>query len=72
MEHHMTYSDVKKAWYNESFDLVLATQAQISKLEAEMEKNGDWHGVDWLQSRYDDFKEEMMEITNACITGFQS
>jgi len=59
----MTYSDVKQAWYDEAFDLVFATQAQISKLEAEMEKNEDWHGVDWLQSRYDDFKEELHALT---------
>jgi hypothetical protein len=55
----MTYSQVKQAWFNESSDLVMATQAQISKLEAEFERTGNEHGADWLQSRYDDFKEEM-------------
>jgi hypothetical protein len=59
----MTYAQVKQAWYDEAFDLVFATPAQISKLESEMEKNEDWHGVDWLQSRYDDFKEELYALT---------
>jgi|TARA_R110000851_G_scaffold217801_1_gene370736 hypothetical protein len=55
----MNYRQVKAAWYAESFDLVMASQKQITKLEAEFIKKGDEHGADWVQSRYDDFKEEM-------------
>ena len=55
----MNYSQVKEAWFNESFDLVHASQKQISKLEAEFIKTGNVHGAEWVQSRYDDFKEDM-------------
>jgi len=55
----MNYSQVKAAWFSESFDLVMATQAQITKLEKEFIKQGNEHGADWIQSRYDDFKAEM-------------
>ena len=55
----MTYAQVKEAWYSESFDLVNATQAQITKLENEFTRTGNEHGSDWVQSRYDDCQEEM-------------
>jgi hypothetical protein len=55
----MNYKQVKAAWFEESFDLVMATQAQITKLENEFIRTGNEHGADWVQSRYDDFKEEM-------------
>ena len=55
----MTYNQVKEAYFSESFDLVLATQAQITKLEAEFDSTGNVHGADWVQARYNDFKEEM-------------
>ncbi|HAR76085.1 MAG TPA: hypothetical protein DCR60_07720 [Psychrobacter sp.] len=55
----MTYNQVKEAYFSESFDLVLATQAQITKLEAEFDRTGNVHGADWVQARYNDFKEEM-------------
>ena len=48
----MTYTEVKAAWFNESFDLVLATQAQINKLRAELDD-------EWVGLRYEDFQEEM-------------
>ena len=55
----MNYSQVKAAYFSDSFELVMATQAQITKLESEFERNGNEHGADWIQSRYDSFKEEM-------------
>jgi cytochrome c peroxidase len=59
----MNYQQVKQAYMNDSFDLVMATQAQITKLEAEFERTGNEHGADWLQSRYDDMQEEMHYLT---------
>lgn len=55
----MTYSQVKQAWFEESFDLVMATQKQIDKLEQEFIKKGNEHGIDYLQNRYWEFQEEM-------------
>ena len=48
----MTYAEVKAAWINESLDLVMATPAQIDKLQAEL-------GNEWVGLRYDDYQEEM-------------
>jgi len=66
----MTYSEVKAAYLSESFDLVNATQEQITKLEAELERTGDEHGADWLQSRYEDFKYEMDCMLADCRAEF--
>lgn len=48
----MTYAEVKAAWFDESFDLVFATQAQIDKLKAELDN-------EWVGLRYYDYQEEM-------------
>tara|TARA_R110001599_G_scaffold122713_1_gene294866 strand:+ start:378 stop:557 length:180 start_codon:yes stop_codon:yes gene_type:complete len=58
----MTYSQVKQAWLTDSFDLVMATQQQIDKLEQEFIKTDNEHGIDYLQARYSDFKEELASI----------
>tara|TARA_R110000796_G_scaffold238926_1_gene359451 strand:- start:45 stop:248 length:204 start_codon:yes stop_codon:yes gene_type:complete len=63
----MTYNQVKEAYFSESFDLVGATQAQITKLENEFIKTGNEHGADWLQARYDDYQEEMRILTNEAM-----
>jgi len=52
----MTYTEVKAAWFAESFDLVLATQAQIDKLGSELDD-------EWVGLRYDDYQEEMRGLT---------
>ena len=67
---NMNYQQVKQAYMNESFDLVLATQAQITKLESEFERTGNKHGADWVQSRYDDMQEEMQYMLNESIAEF--
>jgi cytochrome c peroxidase len=65
---NMTYQQVKAAWYAESFDLVNASQKQITQLENEFIRTGDQHGADWVQSRYDDFLEEMNILhQEACL-----
>ena len=66
----MNYSQVKAAYFNESFDLVEATQAQITKLEAEFISTGNEHGADWVQSRYDDYREELNTLTNEAMQEF--
>jgi len=60
----MNYKQVKDAYFSESFDLVHATQAQITKLEAEFERTGNEHGSDWVQARYDDYNEELGQLVN--------
>ena len=59
----MTYSQVKQAWYDDSFDIVMATQAQITKLDNEFTRTGDEHGSDWVQVRYDRCLEELHYLT---------
>ena len=66
----MNYQQVKQAYMDESFDLALATQKQITKLEAEFERSGDEHGADWVQSRYDDMKEELHGLTQSMLAEF--
>ena len=66
----MNYQQVKAAWFEESFDLVQATQKQISKLEAEFIRTGNEHGADWLQSRYEDMQYEMDCIREDCRVEF--
>lgn len=66
----MNYSQVKAAWFDESFDLVNASQAQITKLEAEFVRVGNEHGADWLQSRYDNYKEEMNYLYSQALAEF--
>ena len=66
----MTYTQVKQAWFDESFDLVNATQEQITKLENEFIKKGNEHGAEWVQSRYDDYQEEMHYLNAQAIAEF--
>ena len=66
----MNYQQVKAAYFEESFDLVNATQAQITKLEAEFVRTGNEHGADWLQSRYDDYQEEMHCLHSEALAEF--
>jgi len=66
----MNYSQVKQAWFDESFDLVNATQDQITKLENEFIKKGNEHGAEWVQSRYDDYQEEMHYLHAQCMAEF--
>jgi len=66
----MNYAQVKAAYFNESFDLVEATQAQITKLEAEFISTGNEHGADWLQARYDDYREELSILHNEAMREF--
>ena len=58
----MTYTQVKAAFNTDSFELVFATQAQITKLEAEFQRTGNEHGAEWIQMRYNDFRAELKEL----------
>ena len=52
----MTYEQVKAAFFQESFDLVSATEAQVEKLDEWLEKN-DYDATAW--ERWNDMQEEM-------------
>tara|TARA_R110000744_G_C19174015_1_gene541942 strand:+ start:567 stop:770 length:204 start_codon:yes stop_codon:yes gene_type:complete len=66
----MNYSQVKQAWFDESFDLVNATQSQITKLENEFIRTDNEHGAEWVQSRYDDYQEEMHYLHAQALAEF--
>jgi hypothetical protein len=51
----MTYSQVKQAWLDDSFDLVFATLPQLHKLADELDNS-------YVYSRYADFKDELNEM----------